>query len=195
MTFTLCKVRIINSALLSLNHAIARLGEKALGSGGKSEDQPFSVIMPLHHDVWCKQAQLVFVDMKHESIVVVYDSCQAIAEEIADKLGAETVSVQSLNIRQVENSQSLVLAVEFQADGPLSPHWQYACQMFRGATLRGKNVAVMVALGNSQDNGIYAEAFNSELRQNGAHIVGDQIYADASRWNLDNWVCAVSPNL
>ena len=36
--------------------------------------------------------------MKHESIVVVYDSCQAIAEEIADKLGAETVSVQSVNI-------------------------------------------------------------------------------------------------
>ena len=62
--------------------------------------------------------------MKHESIVVVYDSCQAIAEEIADKLGAETVSVQSMNIRQIENSQSLVLAVEFQADGPLSPHWQ-----------------------------------------------------------------------
>ena len=57
--------------------------------------------------------------MKHESIVVVYDSCQAIAEEIADKLGAETVSVQSLNKRQVENCQSLVLAVEFLADGPL----------------------------------------------------------------------------
>ena len=50
--------------------------------------------------------------MKHESIVVVYDSCQAIAEEIADKLGAETVSVQSMNVRQIENSQSLVLAVE-----------------------------------------------------------------------------------
>ena len=59
--------------------------------------------------------------MKHESIVVVYDSSlhgqsdplgddmkrlpeqerssgQAIAEEIADKLGAETVSVQSMNV-------------------------------------------------------------------------------------------------
>ena len=36
--------------------------------------------------------------MKHESIVVVYDSGQAIAEEIADKLGAETISVQSVNI-------------------------------------------------------------------------------------------------
>jgi hypothetical protein len=53
----------------------------------------------------------------------------------------------------------------------------------------------MVALGNSQDNGIYAEAFNSELRQNGAHIVGDQLYAGTSKRNLDNWVCAVSPNL
>ena len=48
--------------------------------------------------------------MKHESIVVVYDSCQAIAEEITDKLGAETVSVQSMNVRQIENSQNLVLA-------------------------------------------------------------------------------------
>ena len=134
-------------------------------------------------------------DMKHESIVVVYDSCQAIAEEIADKLGAETVSVQSLNNRQVENSQSLVLAVEFQADGPLSPHWQYACQMLRGASLSGKNIAVMVALGNSQDNGIYAEAFFSELRQNGAHIVGEQLYASTSGWNTDNWICSVSPNL
>ena len=64
--------------------------------------------------------------MKHESIVVVYDSCQAVAEEIADKLGAETVSVQSMNVRQIENSQSLVLAVEFQDGGNLSPHWQYA---------------------------------------------------------------------
>jgi len=58
--------------------------------------------------------------MKHESIVVVYDSCQAIAEEIADKLGAETVSVQSMNQRQVANSQSFVLAVEFQPESPLT---------------------------------------------------------------------------
>ena len=133
--------------------------------------------------------------MKHESIVVVYDSCQAIAEEIAGNLGAETVSVQSMNIRQIENSQSLVLAVEFQTNGPLSLHWQYANQMFRSASLSGKNVSVMVALGNSQDNGIYAGAFCSELRQGGAHIVGDLLYAGTSGGNLDNWVCAISPNL
>ena len=171
------------------------MGEKASGSGGKSEDQPLSVKMP--NSSRCKGVRRyqIFVVMKHESIVVVYDSCQAIAEEIADKLGAETVSVQSMNVRQIENSQSLILAVEFQADGPLSPHWQYACQMFRSASLSGKNVAVMVAMGNSQDNGIYAEAFNSELRQNGAHIVGERLYAGISGCNLDNWVCAVSPNL
>ena len=133
--------------------------------------------------------------MRHESISVIYDSSLAIADEIADKLGAETISVQSLNNRQVENCQSLVLAVEFQSDGPLSPHWQYACQMLRGANLSGKNIAVMIALGNSKDNSIYAEAFFNELRQNGAHIVGEQLYAGTSGWITDNWICSVSPNL
>ena len=144
--------------------------------------------------------------MKHESIVVVYDSCQAIAEEIADKLGAETVSVQSMNVRQIENSQSLVLAVEFQDGGNLSPHWQYACQMLRGTSLSGKNLAVMVALGNRGDNDIYVDAFCRELRENGARIVGDYLYADAPTYNpnrstsgcsntLENWICSISPNL
>ena len=57
--------------------------------------------------------------MKHESIVVVYDSCQAIAEEIADKLGAEIVSVQSHH--QTYNQQNsfyvmnyiFIVALEF----------------------------------------------------------------------------------
>ena len=133
--------------------------------------------------------------MKHESIVVVYDSCQAVAEEIADKLGAETVSVQSVNVRQIENSQSFVLAVEFQDGGNLSPHWQYASQMFRGASLNGKNLAVMVSHGNRSDNGIYADAFCRELRENGAHIVGDNLYTDSPNCNLNNWICAISPNL
>ena len=133
--------------------------------------------------------------MKHESIVVVYDSCQAIAEEIADKLGAETISVQSVNERQIENCQSFVLAVEFQDGGNLSPHWQYACQVFRGTSLKGKNLAVLVTLGNKHDNGIYADAFCTELRQNGAHIISDYLYADSPTYNLNNWICAISPSL
>ena len=109
--------------------------------------------------------------------------------------GAETVSVQSMNVRQIENSQSFVLAVEFQDGGNLSPHWQYASQMFRGASLNGKNLAVMVSHGNRSDNGIYADAFCRELRENGAHIVGDYLYTDSPNCNLNNWICAISPNL
>ena len=133
--------------------------------------------------------------MKHESIVVVYDSCQAVAEEIADKLGAETVSVQSLNVRQVENCQSFVLAVEFQADGPLSPHWQYAFLTLREVSLKGKHVAVFVALGNRHNDGRVAKEFCEGLKEKGAHIVGDLFYAGTPQWNLDHWVCAISPNL
>lgn len=133
--------------------------------------------------------------MKHESIVVVYDSCQAIAEEIADKLGAETVCVQSLSTRQIGNCRSLVLALEFQEEGSLSPHWQYARQMFRDTRLTGKRIAVLVALGDSHDISSSAGAFYNELRENGAHIVGDQLCVNTLCYDLGYWVCAISPNL
>ena len=134
-------------------------------------------------------------DMKHESIIVVYDSCQAMAEKIADKLGAETVSVQSMNIRQVENCQSFVLAVEFQTNGQMTPHWQYAFLTFREVSLKGKNFAVIVALGNKHDNGRVVKEFCDGLKENGAHIVGDLLYVNSPNQSLDNWICAISPNL
>ena len=172
--------------------AIARLDEKALRGGGKSEDQPFSVFAKCSR---CKgmRRNLIFVGMKHESIVVVYDSCQAIAEEIADKLGAETISVQSINNRQIENCQSFVLALEFMADGSMTPHWQWACQTLRGASLSGKNFAVLVALGNKLNHD--ADKICHELRERHAHIVGEQLYAETPQCNLENWICSVSPNL
>ena len=133
--------------------------------------------------------------MKHESIVVVYDSSQAIAEEIADKLGAETISVQSVNSRQIENSQSLVLAVEFQTDGLLTPHWQYAYLALSEVDLSGKNIAVYVAQGSKQNNGTLAKELCDRLREKGARIISDQLYAGTSGRNLENWICAISPNL
>ena len=133
--------------------------------------------------------------MKHESIVVVYDSCQAIAEEIADKLGAETVSVQSLNNRQIENSQSFVLAVEFQSAGQLTPHWLYAFLNLHDVSLKGKKIAVFVTLGNKHDDDHVAKELCEKLKENGAQIVGERLYVGTPEWNLNNWVCAVSPNL
>ena len=134
-------------------------------------------------------------NMRHESIIVVYDSCQAIAEEIADKLGAEIVSVQSMNRRQVENSQSLVLAVEFQSAGQLTPHWMYAYVTLRGVILKGKKIAVFVALGNKHDDDHVVLEFCDGLKENGAHIVGELSYVGSPQWNTDNWACIVSPNL
>lgn len=132
--------------------------------------------------------------MKHESIVVVYDSCQAIAEDIADKLGAETVSVQSVNTRQVENCKSFVLAVEFQADGSLTPHWQYAYRMICSSDLSGKNIAVFVANATIQDHNV-THGLCDEFRKKHAHIVCSQPFAGSLSWNLDEWVCTISPNL
>ena len=109
--------------------------------------------------------------MKHESIVVVYDSGLAIAEEIADKLGAETISVQSVNNRQIENCQSLVLAVEFQSDGFLTPHWQYVYLLLSEADLSGKNIAVVVTQGAKRDCGTVTKELCERLRERGAHRI------------------------
>ena len=133
--------------------------------------------------------------MKHESIVVVYDSGLAIAEEIADKLGAETISVQSVSNRQIENCQSLVLAVEYHSDGFLTPHWQYVYLLLSEVDLSGKNIAVIVAQGNKRDCGTITKELCDRLMNQGAHIIGDQLYSGTSGQNLDNWICAISPNL
>ena len=133
--------------------------------------------------------------MKHESIVVVYDSCQAIAEEIADKLGAEVISAQSMNVRQIEKCQSFVLAFEYQADGLLTPHWQYVCQMLCNESLYGKNFALFIALGDEVGNKVTTKKLCSLLREQGAHVVGEQPYVSSSGWNLGNWVSAISPSI
>ena len=131
--------------------------------------------------------------MKHESIVVVYDSCQAIAEEIADKLGSETVSVQSVNSRQIESCRSFVLAVEFQKNGELTPHWQWGCQTLTQTNLSGKNIAVLVALGSSASH--ETNKLCSQLRENQAHIIGIRFQDNTPQYSLDNWISSISPNL
>ena len=131
--------------------------------------------------------------MKHESIIVVYDSCQALADEIADKLGAETVGAQSVNNRQIENSHSLVLALECQKNGDLTPHWQWVRQTLGHTDLSGKNVAVLLAVGNGLSHD--ADMFCTELTQRNAHVVGSLLDTCVSDSSLENWICAVSPNL
>jgi hypothetical protein len=68
----------MHSALFSLNHAIIRLDEKALGSGGKSEDLPFSETAECSRCKGVRRNNYFCGIMKHESIVVVYDSCRVV---------------------------------------------------------------------------------------------------------------------
>ena len=134
-------------------------------------------------------------DMIHESIIVIYDSCQAMAEEIAGKLGAETASVQSVNARLVANSNSFILAVEFMTDGSLTPHWQYACQTFSNVNLTGKRFAMFGATGNEHDDATTVRSVCLGLKECGARIVGEQQYVSSPNWNTDNWISSISPNL
>ena len=142
------------------------------------------------------QAQLkIFVVMRKESIIVVYDNCQATAEEIADKLGGEPVNVQSLNQRMVNSARNLILGITIQDDGQLTPSWAYGKQLLTSENLQGKTIAVFVSGGkeNVEDENLN-KLFHS-LKQCGAHLAGDVFRPGTSQWNMDYWIASISPNL
>lgn len=132
--------------------------------------------------------------MRRESIIVVYGSNQAIAEEIADKLGAETLSVEHLSRRTIENSRSMILGIDLHTDGQLTASWQYAHQLLQQEDLSGKAFAEYVALGTWQENGA-ADEFRDMLKRHGAHVVSDIRYVGSPQWNTDYWIGTVSPNM
>ena len=109
--------------------------------------------------------------------------------------GAETVSVQSVNARQVANANSFILAVEFMADGSMTPHWQYACQTISQLNLTGKRFAIFGATGNEHDDAKTVISLCNGLKKCGAHVVGEQQHVSSPSWNTDNWISSISPNL
>ena len=157
--------------------------------------------------VWAQEQFLwVYNDktMRKESTIVVYDYGLAIAEEIAAKLGAETISAESLSERTVENSRNLILSVTVQDDGQLTPLWQYGRQTLQYANLSGKTVALYVRSTEGRlqgKNGRREKAneaiddFCERLKRNGAHVVGQTPCMGACGWNTDDWIASVSPNL
>ena len=133
--------------------------------------------------------------MRHESIFVVYDSCQATAEEIADKLGAEPVSVQVLNARMMESARNFVFCITLEGDGQIPIPWLYVWQMFLKNNNQGKGFAMLVFNGeNTKDNWI-VENICKDLRKSGAHMIGEVFYADSDPWSRDCWIAGISPNL
>ena len=133
--------------------------------------------------------------MRHESIFVVYDSCQATAEEIADKLGAEPVSVQVLNPRMMENARNFVLCITLDGDGKIPIPWLYVWQLFLKNNNQGKGVAMSVLNGEKTKDNWIIENFCKDLRRSRAHIIGEVYYAVSDQWSMDCWIAGISPNL
>ena len=78
--------------------------------------------------------------MRKESTIVVYDSCQATAEEIADKLGAEPVSVQVLNTLMMESPRNFVFCITLEGNGQIPIPWLYVWQTLLKNNNQGKGM-------------------------------------------------------
>ena len=133
--------------------------------------------------------------MRKESTIVVYDSCQATAEEIADKLGAEPVCVQALNLRMVESARNFILCITVEENGKLPVLWLYGWQALLKSDNQGKGFAMLVFQGENGHSNWLIDNFCMDLRNSGAHMIGGVLYADSDQWSKDCWIASISPNL
>ena len=111
--------------------------------------------------------------------VVVYGSstgtCEAIAEKIGARLGAEVMNVQDLTQTVVEASDNLVLGTSTWGAGELQAGWYAGLNVLKGANLQGKTIALF-GCGDSQS---YSDTFvggigelYDGLKASGAIFVG-----------------------
>ncbi len=111
--------------------------------------------------------------------LVVYGSstgtCQAIADKIGGKLGAEVVDVASLTAEQVSEAENLILGTSTWGAGELQDDWYDGVEMLKGSDLSGKTIALF-GCGDSES---YSDTFcgamdeiYSAVKDKGVNIVG-----------------------
>ena len=78
--------------------------------------------------------------------IVVFGSstgtCEAIAEKIASKLGAEVINVQDLTADAVADNQNLILGTSTWGGGELQDDWYDGLRVLQGADFSGKTIAL-----------------------------------------------------
>ena len=78
--------------------------------------------------------------------IVVFGSstgtCEAIAEKIASKLGAEVINVQDLTADVVADNQNLILGTSTWGAGELQDDWYDGLRVLQGANLADKTIAL-----------------------------------------------------
>ena len=160
--------------------------------------------------------------------VVVYGSstgtCEAIAEKIGAKLGAEVMNVQDLTADVVAANENLILGTSTWGAGELQDDWYDGLKVLQSADLTGK----VIALSGCGDCESYGDTFVGGLgelydgiKQSGARIVGsvstdgytfddsaavvdgkfvglplDDVNEDnMTDGRIDAWIAQISPNL
>jgi flavodoxin I len=160
--------------------------------------------------------------------VVVYGSstgtCEAIAEKIGARLGAEVLNVQDLTADIVAANENLILGTSTWGAGELQDDWYDGLRVLQSADLKGKVVALFgcgdcESYGDTFVGGI-GELFNA-LKTSGATFVGtvdidgytfgdseavvdgkfvglpldDVNEDDKTDARIEAWIAAISPNL
>ena len=111
--------------------------------------------------------------------VVVYGSstgtCEATAEKIGTKLGAEVVNVQDLN-DDVLAADNILLGTSTWGAGELQDDWYDGLDVIKGADLSGKTVAIF----GCGDSASYGDTFCGAMKElydaakaAGANVIGE----------------------
>lgn len=114
------------------------------------------------------------------STVVIYGSstgtCEAIANKIGEKLGAQVINVTDMDASTIESNTSLIIGTSTWGAGELQDDWYDGIETLKGAQLAGKTVAVF-GCGDSESYsdtfcGAMAELYDA-AKEAGAKLVGE----------------------
>ena len=111
--------------------------------------------------------------------VVIYGSstgtCEAIAEKIGAKVGAEVINVQDLN-EDVLAADNILLGTSTWGAGELQDDWYDGLDIIKGADLSGKTVAIF----GCGDSASYSDTFCGAMKElydaakaAGANVIGE----------------------
>ncbi len=160
--------------------------------------------------------------------IVVYGSstgtCEAIAQKIGAKLGAEVLNVQDLTADVIAANDNLILGTSTWGAGELQDDWYDGLSLLQSASLQGKTVALF----GCGDAGSYGDTFvggmgvlYDGIKDSGATFVGsvstdgysfddsaavvdgqfiglpldDVNESDQTDSRIDAWVAAITPSL
>ena len=151
-------------------------------------------------------------------------TCEAIAEKIGSRLGAEVLNVQDLTADVVDANDNLILGTSTWGAGELQDDWYDGINVLKSADLSGKTIALFGcgdcesygdtfvggigelydAIKNSGANFVGAVSTDGYTFDDSAAVVDGQFVGlplddvnedDKTDGRIDAWIAQISPNL